>query len=56
VAHDYWDTSVYESAAAQRIVDDFPGQPGWDAAGWPRGEMNKLAAVAGERSFSRDFE
>jgi phage terminase large subunit GpA-like protein len=56
IAHDFWDTAVYESAAAQRIVDDFPGSPGWDAARWPRGETNKLATVASGKMVSRDFD
>ncbi len=36
IGHDFWDTAVYESAAAQMIVDDFDGEPGWDASKWPR--------------------
>lgn len=55
IGHDFWDTSVYESAAAQRMVDDFPGSPGWDASRWPKGET-QLASVASEKMISRDFE
>jgi phage terminase large subunit GpA-like protein len=36
IGHDFWDCAVYESAAAQMVVDTFPGVPGWDASGWPQ--------------------
>jgi phage terminase large subunit GpA-like protein len=36
IQHDFWDCEVYSSSIAQRIVDEMDGQPGWDAAKWPR--------------------
>jgi len=41
IGHDFWDTAVYESAIAQRIVDEMDGQPGWDASKWPRPQPTK---------------
>ena len=36
IGHDFWDCAVYESAAAQMIVDEFDNKPGWDASKWPK--------------------
>lgn len=57
IGHDFWDCAVYEAAIAQRIVDGFEGQPGWDASKWPRPEQRKKAVDREliESHVSRDF-
>lgn len=56
VGHDYWDCEVYSSAAAQMIVDGFPGQPGWDAVRWPRRQEAAVEPAATEPAVQREFE
>jgi hypothetical protein len=56
IGHDFWDTEVYSSAIAQKIVDDFPGQPGWNAAAWPRpDEQSKQPSRPKQPHVARDF-
>lgn len=56
IGHDFWDTEVYSSAIAQKIVDDFPGQPGWNAAAWPKpDEPSKQPSRTPQPHVARDF-
>jgi phage terminase large subunit GpA-like protein len=59
VGHDFWDCEVYASAAAQMIVDGFPGGPGWDAARWPRsagGELREQREAVAAGRVEREFD
>lgn len=56
IGHDFWDAEVYSSAVAQKIVDDFDGQPGWDASKWPRPNQRvEKPSAATESRTQRDF-
>ncbi len=57
IGHDFWDCEVYSSAIAQRIVDEMDGQPGWDAARWPRPTLSKQSQATGAElsPIARDF-
>lgn len=56
IGHDFWDCEVYSSAIAQKIVDDFPGRPGWNASAWPKpDEQPKQPSRPQQPHVARDF-
>lgn len=56
VGHDFWDCEVYCSAAAQMVVDGFPGAPGWDAGRWPKSRQESAERNMAESPVRREFD